>query len=368
MVPYNFLPIETHLAMVTAQNANVAALTDAARMWTQVREWIAAAEVELHVRAADLLPHWPDEAGRELERETQRTLAELKMWGERIDASQVVAGLGTLAAAVPASFQIVSGLHQSYLAALSNPLTAWAALGFQQASGAEMTALGGLFDTTMLQVCSAAGIRTPNVSIGPASEGNSTDDVVTAVESVTSAVTSLQGLVSAAGVSANLSDLSGLTGDGLSLSGADLIPNLPGGSLPGVDSAPTVSVPGGSLGAAVGTPTLPAAVRTLAGRRAVGVGPELSVAATAAGASASAAGMTPPMVPPGAARAADGTLRPVSASSPTGRARRGEQPVDGTGGVPRELRGRSGSGDQSFGTAKARGSRDPQAAYDLARD
>ncbi|MFI9815354.1 hypothetical protein [Saccharothrix variisporea] len=339
-VPYNALPIEAHVAMITAEQANVPVLVDAARMWTEVRTWIESARVELHTRAQDLAPSWTDQAGRELEEKFQRSDAELKMWGERIDASRVSETLTTLAAAIPETMQTVSALYEGYLAAISNPFTAGLAVAFQQAAGTRMTALGGQFDMSMLTVCSAAGIKSPG-DVLPELPTVSKDDVEAAT-AVLGAATSLQGLASSAAGAAlpdvSLPSLPDLPGSDLSLAGvttAPAPPSLPtGGGVPGTGGAPTLS--GGPL------PVLPTTSATgLPLARPAGKRPEPTTNTVKAGGTTGTTPTMPPMTPPHGAQR-NGTLRPSTSDSRTGRSRttrRGTEPTDG---VPETLRGRSG--------------------------
>ncbi|WP_433269060.1 hypothetical protein ACQPZF_05900 [Actinosynnema sp. CS-041913] len=341
-VPYNVIPIETHLAMIAAEQANVPVLVDAAKMWTEVRTWIESARVELHTRAHNLAPHWRDEAGRELEEKFQRSDAELKMWGERIDGAQVVETLTTLATAIPQAFQTVTGLYQAYLAAISNPFTAAAAPGFQQASGTQLTALGAQFDMSMLKVCAAAGIKSPGDVLPEVEETGTPAETMEAATATMGALSSLQGLASAAGAGSNLPmpeipDLPTTDGPSLAgvtstlpppVTGAGFHPTgLPGGGgLPALSGPPVpMALPGtpGSTGGAGLPPARPAPSKQAATR------------ATATGAA-----MIPPMVPP--PHATGGTPRPTSAPEHrAGNSRTTRRAVNGTDGVPSALRGRS---------------------------
>ena len=383
-VPYNFLPIEMHVAMSTAELANVPVLMDAAKMWTEVRAWIESARVELHTKAHNLTPHWKDDVGRALEEKFQRSLAELKMWGERIDASQVVGTLTTLASAIPQAHQTVLGLHQSYVAALSNPFTAPSAPAFQQASGAAMTALGGQFDMSMLKVCTAAGIKSP-ADLIPGSEGGaagSSADAASAIEAATQAMTALQSLSSAGSELANMAggggpggpgDLGGPNGlEGLSggPSLAGLIPDLgpvvsalPANAVPGAGGAPLsggAPVPMGTLGVSGlgGGAGLSPLAKPVAKRAPSTAGAEVrpgTLSPSGANGTASPGSMPPPMMPPQAGNhTTAGTLRPGAAEHPTGRSRKAHRAAEGTEGVPTELRGRSGTGDPTFGFTQRR--------------
>lgn len=336
-VPYNALPIEAHVAMITAEQANVPVLADAARMWTEVRAWIESARVELHTRAQDLAPSWTDQAGREMEEKFQRSDAELKMWGERIDASRVSETLTTLAAAIPETMQTVSALYEGYLAAISNPFTAGLAIAFQQAAGTRMTALGGQFDMSMLTVCAASGIKSPG-DVLPELPTVSKDDVEAAT-AVLGAATSLQGLASsAAGAAGSLPDVSlpDLPGGDLSLAGvttAPAPPALPSGGLPGAGGAPTLS--GGPLLGVPATATTGLPLARPAGKR-----PEPTSQGVNPGKATGASPAIPPMMPPHGGQ--NSTLRPSTTDSRANRSRTTRRSAEATDGVPETLRGRSG--------------------------
>ncbi|XVV02632.1 hypothetical protein ACQPW3_35560 [Actinosynnema sp. CA-248983] len=333
-VPYNALPIEAHVAMITAEQANVPVLTDAARMWTEVRTWIESARVELHTRAQDLAPHWTDEAGREMEEKFQRSDAELKMWGERIDASKVSETLTTLAAAIPETLQTVSALYEGYLAAISNPFTAGLAVAFQQAAGTRMTALGGQFDMSMLTVCAASGIKSPG-DVLPELPQVSKEDLEAATAAL-GAATSLQGLASSAmGAAGSVPDVS--------------LPDIPGldTSLAGATTAPTPTVPTGvpptgggapslSGGPLLGVPATSATGVPLA--RPAGKRPEPTTHGSKPG-TMTGTPMMPPMMPPGGRHS---TLRPSTSDNRAARPRTVRRSAEATDGVPEGLRGRSG--------------------------
>ncbi|GAB2922331.1 hypothetical protein GCM10027280_06940 [Micromonospora polyrhachis] len=359
-IPYNMLPIEVHLAMITAEQANVPVLIDAARMWTEVREWIEAARTELHTRVGELAPTWTDDAGRAHEEKAQRTLAELKMWGDRLDVAQVPETLTTLASAIPEALQTVTGLHQAYTAALSNPLTAWAALGFQQAAGARMTALGTQFDMSMLKVVSGAGIQSPadllpeSTGGAPPAEGNSPADFIEAATAGVTVLSELQTLASSisSGVT-GVTDLPGLNDSaGPSLAGLTPSPPVPdpfsGASLGGVPptGGPPVAGGAGGAGTAGGTGLMPLA-KPVAGRLAPTLAAEVKPGVAALGATKPAGGAVPPMMPPMAGQQVAGTLHPGPGEHPTARSRGGRRPSAGTDGVPVALRGRSGNDDPS---------------------
>ncbi|RSM63714.1 hypothetical protein DMH03_14705 [Amycolatopsis sp. WAC 01376] len=373
------LPIEMHVEMIKAENGNISVLTDAARMWTEVRGWIDAAQVELHTRVAELSPQWTDENGRAMEEKTQRTLAELKMWGERIDAAQPAAALNTLAASIPATAAAVAGFYSSYLAAIGAPfgLGAAAAAGFQQLSATAMNTLAAEFDMSIGQVVAASGVRNP-AEVLPAqqvsTEGNSPADVLKAATAGMTTLQELQDLSSsltsggsggATGLDSSAlgQNIPGWSADGgPSLAGLTstlpqvtpgLPAGLPGGGLPPVSGAPVASGLGllGAAGTgAGGVPMSKAAVTKRATQSIAEGAPTAAGTNTGATAKPATGGGTPPMMPPASGQASPpGTLQPGSANQPTGRAGSSRKTAEGTEGVPAELRGRSGSGDQAFG-------------------
>lgn len=375
-VPYNLFPMETLFPMMEAEGANAPALLDAAKMWTQVREWVGETQTLLNTRAGELSPQWTDEAGRAHEEKIQRTLAELKMWGERLDAAQVPATLTTLAADVQATQAIVTGLHASYTAVAYNPLTAAAALPLQQAAATKMTELGGNFDMSMLKVVSGAGLETPGDVLPSApggnasAEGNSPADFIKAATSGVSFASAglddlqdLQSLGSALGGSGDAgSALPPAHSGGLSLAG--LSPDLPaalsaaGGSLgplpgPGAGGAPAVSGLPGLAGASTAASLLPAA-RPVTGKRAPGLAGEVQAGWAETPAAAAAPGAAGPMMPGLGQGMSSGTLRPGSSESPTGRSGSARKPAKRTEGVPSALRGRAGAGDPAGFTLSAR--------------
>ncbi|MFD5095258.1 hypothetical protein ACFWMR_31970, partial [Amycolatopsis thailandensis] len=377
MIPYNMLPIEMHVEMIKAEGGNVSVLNDAARMWTQVREWIGAAQVELHTRVAELSPQWTDENGRAMEEQTQRTLAELKMWGERIDAAQPAAALTTLAAAIPATSAAVDGFYASYLAVKGLPFGDALAVPFQQMSATAMNALAADFDLSIGQVVAASGVRNP-AEVLPAqqvsTEGNSPTDVLKAATAGMTTLQELQDLSSSltsggsgggtgldsSALGQNVPDWS--AGGGPSLAGLTstlppVAPGLPGGlpgaGLPPVSGAPVASGLGLLGAAGAGTGGLPMAKSAVAKRAAAQNIAEGAPAAagtnTAAAGKSATGGGTPPMMPPaGGHTAPPGTLQPGTANHPTGRAGSSRKAAVGNEGVPSELRGRSGSGDPAF--------------------
>ncbi|NBH04471.1 hypothetical protein GTY80_14575, partial [Amycolatopsis sp. SID8362] len=248
VVPYNLLPIELHRDMVQAEQAKVSVLLDAAKMWTECREWIDAASTELNTRVGRLTPEWQDDAGRAHEEKTQRSLAELKMWGERIDAAQPAETLTTLASSISEAYTEVMACYAAYCAADLNPLTALPAkIAAQQASAFRMNALGGQFDVSMLKVVAASGLQSPGDLMPTpkaAAEGNSPADFVKAAEAGMSALTELEGLAESVGVGgggdSSVPPVPGLTGQdgsaGPSLAGLSPVASLPV-SLPGSGAA-----------------------------------------------------------------------------------------------------------------------------------
>ncbi|KZB81477.1 hypothetical protein [Amycolatopsis regifaucium] len=372
-VPYNLLPIEMHMAMITAEQANVPVLTDAAKMWTEVRAWIESARAELHTRAGELAPDWQDEGGREHEEKVQRTLAELKFWGDRIDAAQPAETLTTLAAAIPEALQVVTGFYESYLTALSSPLTAWAAPGFQQLAGTRMTALGGQFDMSMLKVVAASGIQSPGdlmPTAVTAAEGNSPADFINAAKAGMEALTEVQGLAESVGVGGggtggevSLPEVPGQTGtSGVSLAGLTAVPAAvspmpsPGGITPGTGTPPVPTGGLGGFGVASGLAGIPAA-KPAAGKRAPSLASEIQPGtASPSTAKAASSPMSPMMPPHGGGQNTAGTLRPGSSEQPTGRSGASRrQASGGSDGVPAKLRGRAANGNPDAGFTLARG-------------
>ncbi|WP_410635250.1 hypothetical protein [Amycolatopsis sp. cmx-4-83] len=379
VVPYNLLPIELHRDMVQAEQAKVPVLLDAAKMWTECREWIDAASTELNTRAGRLTPEWQDDAGRAHEEKTQRSLAELKMWGERIDAARPAETLTTLASSISDALAEVMTCYAAYCAADLNPLTAIPAkIAAQQASAFRMNALGAQFDVSMLKVVAASGMQSPGDLMPTpkaAAEGNSPADFVKAAEAGMSALTELEGLAESAGVGSGggtggdspLPGLPGLGQDvssGLSLAGLSPATALPlsgaalGGLPGGGGAAPVASALPGMFGAAGGLGAIPTLAKPVAGKRAPSLASEVRPG-TATPASAKPAGSSmPPMMPPhGGSGAAAGTLRPGSPEQPTGRGGAGRRAAAATDGVPAKLRGRSANGSPDAGFTLPRGRR-----------
>lgn len=348
-IPYNMLPMEMLVAMSTAEVANAPGYLDAARMWTEVRTWIDGARTELRTRSESLLPHWQDEAARDWATKVQVDDADLASWGARIDASQVSATLTTLSGAITRTHAEVVALHGQYMAALSNPLTAWAALGFQQAAGAVMTALGAQFDMAIVKTASAAGVKPPDipqVDIKPSADGNTPEDAVKALKATTDAMSELETLATTMGLGQSTGGSGGDYSSGGMPSLAGLDTSLPTGAnltsaAPGAGAAPTLSgssLPYGTLGGA----GLPVTAKPLAAKRApvaaADIAPGVQTPATAGAAKAGA--MPPPMMPPmGAAGGA--AVRPTTSTVPTGRSRTTRRTTDGTESVPTGLLGRA---------------------------
>ncbi|KFZ80394.1 hypothetical protein ED92_23860 [Amycolatopsis sp. MJM2582] len=381
MIPYQLLPIEMHVEMAGAEAKKVPALLEAATMWTEVRGWIDTTAAELSTRVGELSPEWTDDAGRQHEEKAQRTLAELKFWGDRIDAAKPAERLTSLASHVSVTAAEVAGFYAAYRIATLTPFGALEAFGLQQASGMKMTELGGNFDTSMLSVCAAAGIESP-ADLVPgqetvSAEGNSPTDFLAAAEAGMTALTELQSLAETAssfggGSGSELPATDGLSGQngssGISLaglaplpSGAGSLPSLGGlpGGLPGGSGLPPMpSGLLGGLGAAGGLGGLPGAAKPVAGKRAPSLASEIQPgAATPAGAKSAGTGV-PPMMSPhgGGGQATAGTLRPGSSDQPTGRNGSSRRAASGgSDGVPVKLRGRAASGNPDSGFTLAQG-------------
>ena len=349
-VPYNLLPMEMLVAMSSAETANAPGYLDAARMWTDVRTWIDDARTELRSKSEALLPNWRDAAAATWAAQVEAEDAELAGWAARIDASQVSATLTTLSGAITRTHMEVMALHGQYMAALSNPLTAWAAVGFQQAAGAVMSALGAQFETAIVKTASAAGVKPPeipNVEVKPSAEGNTPEDAIKALTATADAMSELETLAGSLGF--GQSGGTGSTGGLPSLAGLETA--LTGGATPGTaalttpapgaGTAPTLSgmsLPYGTLGAS----GLPVAAKPLAAKRAPVAAADVSptIRPTTAAAAAQSGAVPPPMMPPMGGQAG-AAVRPASSTVPAGRSRTSRKETDGTGAVPAELRGRS---------------------------
>ncbi|MFJ4099773.1 hypothetical protein [Amycolatopsis japonica] len=384
MIPYQLLPIEMHDVMARAEAKKVPALLEAATMWRDVRGWIDTTAAEISTRVGELTPEWTDEAGRKHEEKVQRTLAELKFWGDRIDLADPAGKLTTLASDVSATAAAVATFYAEYRIATLTPFGAAAAFALQQASGMKMTELGGNFDFSMLSVCAAAGIQSP-ADLLPAqqavsAEGNSPADFIAAAEAGMTALTELQSLAETAGSFAD-GGSSGIdlptTGDGagsgtgssgLSLAGLGSLPMVPtAGVVPPIGGLPggtgTPPMPAGLLGgigAATGAGGLPVSAKPVVGKRAPSLASEVQPGtASPTGAKSASTGM-PPMTPPhgGGGQATAGTLRPGSGDQPTGRNGAARRESSGrSDGVPAKLRGRAASGNPDGEFTLARGRR-----------
>ncbi|MGK4598235.1 hypothetical protein [Amycolatopsis sp. w19] len=383
MIPYQLLPIEMHDVMARAEAKKVPALLEAATMWRDVRGWIDTTAAEISTRVGELTPEWTDEAGRKHEEKVQRTLAELKFWGDRIDLADPAGKLTTLASDVSATAAAVATLYAEYRIATLTPFGAAAAFALQQASGMKMTELGGNFDFSMLSVCAAAGIQSP-ADLLPAqqavsAEGNSPADFIAAAEAGMTALTELQSLAETAGSFAD-GGSSGIdlptTGDGagsgtgssgLSLAGLGSLPTVPtAGVVPPIGGLPggtgTPPMPAGLLGgigAAAGAGGLPVSAKPVVGKRAPSLASEVQPGTASPTGAKSASTAMPPMTPPhGGGQATAGTLRPGSGDQPTGRNGAARRESSGrSDGVPAKLRGRAASGNPDGEFTLARGRR-----------
>lgn len=345
-IPYNMLPMEMLVAMSSAEVANAPGYLDAARMWTDVRTWIDSARTELRTRSESLLPHWQDQAAQDWAAKVAADDADLAGWAARIDAAQVSATLTTLSGAITRTHQEVLALHGQYLAAMSNPLTQWAALGFQQAAGAVMSALGAQFDVAIAKTASAAGVKPPDVpkvDIKPSADGNTTEDAVKALTATSDALSELETLAGTLGFGQGVGGGGGLP----SLAGLDTatLPSSPGltsaAGAPGAGTAPTLSGMGLPYGT-LGTTGLPMSAKPLAAKRApVAAADVAPTAATPATATPAKAGAVPPMMPPMTGQPAGAAVRPASTTTPTGRSRTTRKQTDATHAVPADLRGRA---------------------------
>ncbi|MFD5250573.1 hypothetical protein ACFWIW_38905 [Amycolatopsis sp. NPDC058340] len=336
-------------------------------MWKEARAWVEEAKVELQTRANDLAPDWTDDAGRAFEEKTKLSLADLTLWGQRIDDSQVSEKLAELAASLPGTEAIVLGLaaeYEAFMLTLNFP----AAFGAQQQAGAALSTLGTRFDMAMLSMCTAAGIANPaDILPGfPQITGSAADAVKTA-DAAVNLLTEVQSLTESlgAGSGGTLPDSSGLLdgwtgsavpsasnpgGGGLTLAG--LAPNasapgplvgapgaLSGGGMPPSGLASPPPMPLGTLGAAGGLGGIPAS-RAGAGKRVSGPMTEIPPGGTIGSSkTAPGGGMLPPGMPQHAA-GTTGTVRPGAAEHPHERSEE-QRPALGTDGVATALRGRA---------------------------
>ncbi|WP_340683442.1 hypothetical protein LCL61_33450 [Amycolatopsis coloradensis] len=375
---YNAFPMEVLMGMIQAELANVPVLHDAAKMWTEARAWIEEAQVQLNSRISELTPEWTDDNGRQLQEKMQRSVAELKFWGDRIDLAKPAETLTTLASGITETHQTMLGLEAAYSAAVSasllNPFAAMEALAIQQAAGTKMTQLGGEFDLSMLQVVEASGIKSPDhmvPTVAPSAEGNTPADFIAAAQAGMDTLSEFQGLGESLGAGGGNSDVSlpeipGYDGtSGVSLAG--LAPSQPSagalsplGGLPGGSgSAPVSSGVLGGFGVAGGMAGLPVAAKPVGAKKAPSLASEaLPGTATSSGAKASASPMSPMMPPNAGGQATAGTLRPGSNDQPTGRNGASRRTSSGgSDGVPAKLRGRAANGNPDAGFTLARGRR-----------
>ncbi|QXV62316.1 hypothetical protein [Amycolatopsis sp. TNS106] len=368
--------MEVMVGCITQTQACVPVLMQKSTMWKEARAWVEEAKVELQTRANDLAPDWTDDAGRAFEEKTKLSLADLTMWGQRIDDSQVSEKLASLAAALPEAQGIVLGMAAEYEAMMLS-LNFPGAFGVQQKAGVFLSGLGTRFDTTMLSMCAAAGIANPADLLPgfPQVTGSAADAVKTA-DAAMNLLTEVQSLSESLGGGAGgkLPDSSGLldgwngseapsasglassAGNGPTLAG--LAPNalasgnlpgaplsaLSGGGLPSSGLGALPPIPLGTLGAAGGLGGVPAASRAGSGKRALGSMAEIPPGGTIGSAKGAGGGMMPPGMPQHAAGTA-GTVRPGAAEHPHERSEEAPRPASGADGVVAALRGRAVDGD-----------------------
>ncbi|WP_181774793.1 hypothetical protein [Amycolatopsis pittospori] len=366
---YNPFPMEMLMGMIRAEHAKVPVLHEAAQMWTEARSWIEDAQVKLNSRVSELTPEWTDDNGRQLQEKMQRSVAELKFWGDRIDMAKPAETLTTLASGITEAYLEMQGLEVAYNLARLNPLGAFEMLAIQQAAGSRMTLLGGQFDVSMLQVVEASGIKSPDhmvPTVGPAAEGNTPADFIKAAQAGMDTLSEFQGLGESLGVGGSggtapdvsLPDIPGYEGSsGVSLAGLAPLPTAAGsvpslGGLPGGSGAPPVpSGLLGGLGAAGGMAGLPVAAKPVGAKRAPSLASEVQPGATtSSGAKAASSPMSPMSPPHAGGQNTAGTLRPGSSDQPTGRngsTRRASS--GGSDGVPAKLRGRAANGNPDAG-------------------
>ncbi|ONF72561.1 hypothetical protein [Amycolatopsis keratiniphila] len=360
--------MEVIVGCISQTQACIPVLTEKSRMWKEARAWVEDAKVELQTRANDLAPDWTDDAGRAFEEKTELSLADLTLWGQRIDDSQVSEKLAELAASLPGTEAVVLGLaaeYEAFMLTLNFP----AAFAAQQQAGAALSTLGTRFDLAMLSMCTAAGIANPaDILPGfPQITGSAADAVKTA-DAAVNLLTEVQSLTESLGVGSGgtLPDTSGLLdgwtgsevpsasnpgGGGLSLAG--LAPNaltpgplvgapssgLSGGGMPPSGLASLPPMPLGTLGAAGGLGGMPAS-RAGVGKRASSPMAEIPPGGTIGSSKgAPGGGMMPPGMPQHGA-GTTGTVRPGAAEHPHERSE-DQRPALGTDGVATALRGRA---------------------------
>ncbi|GAB3728278.1 hypothetical protein GCM10027598_48590 [Amycolatopsis oliviviridis] len=375
MFPYGVLPMEVLVGCITQTQACIPVLTEKSMMWKEARAWVEEAKVELQTRANNLAPDWTDDAGRAFAEKTKVSLADLTLWGQRIDDSQVSEKLASLAAALPGAETTVLGLAAEYEACVLT-LNFPAAFGVQQQAGAFLSGLGNQFDMTMLSMCAAAGIANPADLVPgfPQVTGSAADAVKTA-DAAVNLLTEVQSLTESLGVgggstsgSSGLLDgwngsevpsasnpggtsagggptLAGLAPSALASGGLAPSGGLSGGGLPSTGLASLPPMPMRTLGAAGGLGGIPAASRAGSGKRVTGPVAEIPPGGTLGSAKATGGGMMPPGMPQHAAGAAGGTVRPGAAEHPQERSGDDRRPASGTDGVMAALRGRAVEAD-----------------------
>ncbi|KAA9155802.1 hypothetical protein FPZ12_029145 [Amycolatopsis acidicola] len=393
VVPYNLFTMETLDGMIAAEQANVPKLAAAAKMWTDVRQWIGDAQVQVKSRIGELSPQWKDDKGHLFEVKAQGLVNDLKTWGERLDAAQIPQHLTSLASSIVDAGAKVAEASGAYYAALGNPLTAPSALGFWQAAATRMTVLGGQYDQTMLRVATGVGIEDPSQVLADylpqaSSEGNSPQDIIKAATAGVGAASAGMDTLSALQDLGSSLDTSGTDASGIDTSGlgttvgASGSANLGGstgltlaGLAPATSSIPTVSagfsagaipsvgtppVASGSMGfvaGAAGTAGLMSVAKPVAGKRAPSLASEPEAGWAENAATKSGTGTVSPMMPH--TGGSSGTLQPSSADEPGSRSN-GVRKSTSANGVPSRLRGRAGTGEPAgdFTLARRRGEDD----------
>ncbi|WP_027943978.1 hypothetical protein [Amycolatopsis taiwanensis] len=364
MIPYNVLPIEAHVWMIQQEQARIPVLLSAAQMFTEAHAWTQEAATQLQTNAGNLSPDWRDMAADSFQAKTGRSIADLKMWGDRIAGSQVSSQLTTLASTLPEALSTVLGLYGEYQAAISNIFTAGAAIPIWQASATRMTALGAQYDSTMLAVCAAAGVTNPgdlipnfNISSADAVKtANAAVDFLTEVQSLAQSVgggsgslgspSSLKDLNLPSSVGFNPQDWASWQGPSLAGLGASSLTAGASGGMPSLSpagSAPVASLPPGAVGLVGsglgGIPGLGGA----SGKRTTSS--EAEIRPGAASSKTSGGGAVPPMMPQNLGAGGAGTLRPGVAEDSNGRSEGSHRHATAIDGVTAELRGRAGSSD-----------------------
>ncbi|MFD2414717.1 hypothetical protein [Amycolatopsis pigmentata] len=373
MIPYNLLPIEAHVWMIQAEQARIPVLLSAAQMFHEAHAWTQEAATQLQTQAGNLSPDWKDMAADSFQAKTGRSIADLKMWGDRIAGSRVTSQLTTLAGTLPEALATVLGLYGEYQALTSNIFTAGAAFPVWQASATRMNKLAAQYETTMLAVCGAAGVTNPgdlipNFTISSADAVKSANAAVDFLTEVQSLAQSVGGGSGGLGSSANLSGLNlpspvgfnpqdWAAWQGPSLAGLDansLTAGASGGvpGLPSAGSAPGASLPSGAVGLVGGGLGGIPGLGGASARRTTSSEPEIRPGA--ASSKTSGGGAVPPMMPGSAGTGGAGTLRPGAAEDSNGRSEGGRRHATAIDGVTAGLRGRAGATD---GFALPRGRR-----------